>query len=265
MRQTLSRPAEQEKKQEQHRHEKCEDYLNKAMHSSKPQLGVSKTHRNKKTMPSASFQLMRHISSAFTSGTTIPSGPKRTAEELDSTPTGKPALVLSLVDCRVAQLINNELSFTFQLDTEDGGHYLLQAMGKKDMTKWMNKIGHVARTAAKRRLTYLGSNANLAEQLVALDLNTRSHACKCHMSFRGVPYLERSPVVLGIYLKVLVQREFGDNPPPGAVPSLLETCFKEIEFRGLLEVGICKFGVLPAVIPPLRNAGRPYRRVGFGD
>lgn len=165
-----------EKKQEQHRHEKREDYLNKAMHSSKPSLGVSKAHRNKKSMSSAFFQFMRPISSAFISETTIPSGQKRTAEELDFTPTGKPALVLSLADCRVAQFINNERSFTFQLDTEDGGHYLLQAMGKKDMMKWMNKISHVAKTAAKRRLTYLGNNPNLAEQLAAMDLNTCGHA-----------------------------------------------------------------------------------------
>jgi len=167
-----------EKRQEQHRHEKREDYLNKAMLGGKPQSGVSKAHRNKKSMSSAFFQFMRPISSAFTSETTIPSGPKRTAEELDFVPTGKPALVLSLADCRVAQFINNERSFTFQLDTEDGGHYLLQATGKKEMTKWMNKISHVAKTAARRRLTYLGSNANLAEQLAALDLNTRGHACR---------------------------------------------------------------------------------------
>ena len=180
-----------EKRQEQHRHEKREDYLNKAMHSSKPTSGVSKAHRNKKSMSSAFFQFMRPISSAFTSETAIPSGPKRTAEELDFIPTGKPALVLSLADCRVAQFINNERSFTFQLDTEDGGHYLLQATGKKDMAKWMNNVSHVAKTAAKRRLTYLGSNANLAEHLAALDLNTRGHACKFHSLFHKGPHVER--------------------------------------------------------------------------
>lgn len=179
-----------EKKQEQHRHEKREDYLNKAMHSSKPSLSVSKAHRNKKSMSSAFFQFMRPISSAFTSETPIPSGQKRTAEELEFTPTGKPALVLSLADCRVAQFINNERSFTFQLDTEDGGHYLLQAIGKKDMMKWMNKISHVAKTAAKRRLTYLGNNPNLAEQLAALDLNTRGHARRLLLLLRGAPHVE---------------------------------------------------------------------------
>ncbi|KAF9784053.1 hypothetical protein BJ322DRAFT_1109900 [Thelephora terrestris] len=225
-----------EKKQEQHRYEKREDYLNKAMHNSKPSLGVSKAHRNKKSMSSAFFQFMRPISSAFTSETAIPSGQKRTAEELEFTPTGKPALVLSLADCRVAQFINNERSFTFQLDTEDGGHYLLQAMGKKDMTKWMNKISQVSKAAAKRRLTYLGNNANLAEQLAGLDLNTRDHA------------------LFGIDLKVLIQREFGDNPPPGAVPSMLEICFREVESRGLPEVGIYRIAGSTLEINGIKDA-----------
>jgi len=255
-----------EKKYEQHRHEKREDYLNKAMHSGKPNPGVSKAHRNKKSMSSAFFQFMRPISSAFTSDTAIPSGTKRTAEELDFVPTGKPALVLSLADCRVAQFINNERSFTFQLDTEDGGHYLLQAMGKKDMTKWMNKISHVAKTAAKRRLTYLGSNANLAEQLAAMDSNTRGHACKCRSFLHLVPHVESySSAVLGVDLKVLIQREFGDDPPPGAIPSMLETCFREVESRGLTEVGICKLSPGRAVIPSLRNFVRSYRWIDFGD
>lgn len=239
-----------EKKQEQHRHEKREEYLNRAMQGSKPSSGVSKAHRNKKSMSSAFFQFMRPISSAFTLDTAIMSGQKRTAEELDFVPTGKPTLVLSLADCRVAQFINNERSFTFQLDTEDGGHYLLQAMGRKDMTKWMNKISHVAKTAAKRRLTYLGSNANLAEQLAALDLNTRGHACRYHRSLSGFHRLNVTPpVVLGVDLKALIQREFGDDPPSGTIPSLLETCFREVESRGLPEVGICKLSLWPTVVP----------------
>ena len=49
------------------------------------------------------------------------------------------------------------------------------------------------------------------------------------------------PAVLGVDLKELIQREFGDDPPPGTIPSMLETCFKEVESRGLPEVGICEF------------------------
>ena len=71
--------------------------------------------------------------------------------------------------------------------------------------------------------------------------------------------------VLGVDLGVLIQREFGDNPPPGAIPSMLETCFREVESRGLPEVGICKFGKRPAAMSSLRNFDRPHRRIDSGD
>ncbi|KAK0474351.1 hypothetical protein IW261DRAFT_1568669 [Armillaria novae-zelandiae] len=77
--------------------------------------------------------------------------------ELDFfTPAGKPVLVLSLIDTRVVEFINNERSYMFKVDTEDGGHYLLQAMNQWDMSKWLETINWVSKIAAKRRLTYIG-------------------------------------------------------------------------------------------------------------
>lgn len=147
---------QKEKLHEQTRNDRREDMFNKAMRPRKPTT-VPKQHRNKKSM-SAFLQFMRPISSAF--GADIPHLPeiRRTASELNFTPSGKPSLVLSLMDARVAHFINNERSFTFQLDTEDGGHYLLQAMNKRDMSKWIDIINQITKTAAKRRLTYLGSS-----------------------------------------------------------------------------------------------------------
>jgi GTPase-activating protein BEM2 len=148
-----------EKRHEQQRLDKREEYLQKAMQQRKPHTTAQKQHRNKKSMSSAFFQFMRPISSAFSSDSLYTVGTKRSPAELDFTPANKPALVLSVAEARVALFINNERSFTFQLDTEDGGHFLLQAQNKKDMMQWINKINHVAKTAAKRRLTYLGNNA----------------------------------------------------------------------------------------------------------
>lgn len=150
-----------EKRQEQQRFDRREEYLNKAMHTRRPVPPPQKQHRNKKSMSSAFFQFMRPISSAFTSETMSGPGPRRTPAELDFTPSHKPILVLSVVDARVSQFINNERSFTFQLDTEDGGHYLLQAISKPDMKKWMDTIIRVSKMAAKRRLTYLGHNSKM--------------------------------------------------------------------------------------------------------
>lgn len=148
---------QKEKLQEQSKHEKRDDLLNKAMRPRKPATPAQKQHRNKKSM-SAFLNFMRPISAAFTSDSLYPSHGLKTAEELDFAPSGKPSLVLSLIDARIAQFINNERSFTFQLDTEDGGHYLLQAMNKRDMTKWIDTISRVTKMAAKRRLTYIGNS-----------------------------------------------------------------------------------------------------------
>lgn len=157
-----------EKRQEQHRQDKREEYLNKAMHTRRPPLSTPKSHRNKKSMSSAFLHFMRPISSAFTSETTSSNAIKRTPAELDFSPSHKPTLVLNVADARVSQFINNERSFTFQVDTEDGGHYLLQALNKGDMKKWMETIDRISKTAAKRRLTYLGntSKVQLSEHIL---------------------------------------------------------------------------------------------------
>jgi hypothetical protein len=147
-----------EKRLEDSRNVRREELFNKAMKPSKAGDLSHKQRRNKKSMSSAFMQFMRPISSAFTSDTLNFSGVKRSPSELDFVPTGKPSLVLNLVDARVVQFINNERSFTFQLDTEDGGHYLLQAIDRKDMLKWMETISRVSNIVAKRRLTYLGDS-----------------------------------------------------------------------------------------------------------
>lgn len=150
-----------EKRQEQQRQDKREEYLNKAMHVRRPQATSAKNHRTKKSsVSSAIMHFMRPISSAFISES-VTSTTKRTPAELDFTPLHKPAMVLNIVDAQVSAFINNERSFTFQLDTEDGGHYLLQAMDKNEMKKWIETIDRVSKTAAKRRLTYMGQNSKM--------------------------------------------------------------------------------------------------------
>lgn len=149
-----------EKRQEQHRQDKREEYLNKAMQTRRPYPPSAKQHRNKKSVSSAFLHFMRPISSAFSSDTLAPTV-KRTPAELDFSPTHKPAMVLDIVNARVQAFINNERSFTFQIETEDGGHYLLQALDKADMKKWIDTIQRVSKIAAKRRLTYLGHNSKV--------------------------------------------------------------------------------------------------------
>jgi GTPase-activating protein BEM2 len=143
-----------EKRLEQQRIDRREDVLNKAMRGKKATTSNQK-HRPKKSM-SVLMHFMRPISTAFTADG--PSLIKRTPAELDFIPTHKPAHVASIVDVRIVQFINNERSFTFQLNTDDGGHYLLQAMNKKDMLNWIDVITRISNDAAQRRLTYQGNS-----------------------------------------------------------------------------------------------------------
>ncbi|KAI8978267.1 hypothetical protein BD414DRAFT_421946 [Trametes punicea] len=234
-----------EKRQEQMRHDRREEQLNKAMHQRRQNPVMPKQHRNKKSMSSAFFQLMRPISSAFTSDTLSAGGggnpSKRSPAELDFAPTHKPSLVLSVVGARVAQFINNERSFVFQIDSEDGGHYLLQAPSQQEMRKWTETIERVAKITAKRRLTYLGQNAKpqLSEHLLAKPA-----------------VATRDPqAVFGVELEFLLQREAPDGEvQPGAIPSVLERLIDEVERRGLTEVGIYRIAGAHSEVNSLRDA-----------
>jgi hypothetical protein len=231
-----------DKKQEQLRNERRDDQINKAMRSRKPMTQVQKQHRMKKSYSSAFFQLMRPISSAFTDSMHA-TALKRSPAELDFSPSGKPSLVLSVVDARVAQFINNERSFTFQLDTEDGGHYLLQAISKQEMVRWIEQINRVAKLAAKRRLTYLG---NSPKPQLADHIHDHPSATTASRDPRAV---------FGVELEFLLEREAnGAQPEIGSIPSVMLTCLSEVEFRGLSEVGIYRVAGATSEVNALRDA-----------
>ncbi|KAI6115749.1 hypothetical protein EDD16DRAFT_1863761, partial [Pisolithus croceorrhizus] len=231
-----------DKKQEQLRNEKRDDYLSKAMRPRKPMTQAQKQHRIKKSYSSAFFQLMRPISSAFTDNA-YSFATKKTPAELDFMPSGKPSLVLSVVDAKVTQVVNNERSYVFQLDTEDGGHYLLQAISKPEMVRWMDQISKVSKTAAKRRLTYLGNSPK-----PQLSDHIHDHVIASSAS--------RHPIaVFGVELEFLLQREAGGaNVEPGTIPSVIRRCLYEVETRGLSEVGIYRIAGAASEVNGLREA-----------
>ncbi|KAF8161574.1 hypothetical protein B0H34DRAFT_701542 [Crassisporium funariophilum] len=231
---------QREKLQEQTKNDRRDDILNRAMRPRKPISNAQKQHRNKKSM-SAFLNFMRPISSAF--GAEIPqtSGLKRSASELDFASTGKPSLVLSVMDAQVAQFLNNERSYTFQLDTEDGGHYLLQAMSKRDMNKWLDTISRVTKMAAKRRLTYLG--------------NSPKPQIADHIHHHPIVPSRDPKAVFGVELEFLLRRETeSDQVPPGTVPTIIEQCLSEVESRGLSEVGIYRIAGATTEINALKEA-----------
>ncbi|KAI1790396.1 hypothetical protein LXA43DRAFT_891223 [Ganoderma leucocontextum] len=231
-----------EKRQEQQRNDRREEQLNRAMNQRRQNPVMPKQHRNKKSMSSAFFQLMRPISSAFTSDSTPGSSPsKRTPAELDFVPSHKPSQVLSVVNARVAHFVNNERSFVFQLDAEDGGHYLLQTASRQEMKKWIETIERVSKMTVKRRLTYLGQNVKLQ---MADDLLAKPTVAT------------RDPVaVFGVELAFLLQREAtGGDVQPGTIPSVVERLIGEVETRGLMEVGIYRIAGAHSEVNALRDA-----------
>ncbi|KAJ3722154.1 rho GTPase activating protein 22 [Lentinula guzmanii] len=232
---------QKEKTQEQSRNEKREEQLNKAMKGGRRPTSVAqKQHRNKKSMSSL-FSFMRPISSAFGADTSHPPVLKRTASELDFAPSGKPTLVLNLTDSSVIQFINNDRSFTFRLDTEDGGHYLLQALSKRDMTKWIDTLTRVSRIAAKRRLTYIG--------------NSPKPQVADHIHDQPITATRDPKAVFGVELNFLLERENGGRPvPPGTIPSIIEHCLAQVESRGLSEVGIYRMAGATSEIAQLKEA-----------
>ncbi|KAI0263829.1 hypothetical protein BC834DRAFT_971183 [Gloeopeniophorella convolvens] len=233
---------EKERKQEQHRIDKREEYLAKAMHMRRQYTPAQRQHRTKKSSSTTFFQqLMRPISNAFALDHVDVNGARRTAAELDFAPTGKPALVLSVVDARVTHLTNYERSYAIQLDIEDGGHYLLQAASKADMNKWIRTIDHVSKTAAKRRLTYLG--------------NSPKPQLADHIHDRPATATRDPTAVFGVDLEFLLQREAGGAAIPlGAIPSFLEKCLLEVEARGLTEVGIYRIAGATSEVTALKEA-----------
>ncbi|KAH8994411.1 hypothetical protein EDB92DRAFT_274843 [Lactarius akahatsu] len=233
---------EKERKQEQHRLDKREEYFAKAMNTRWQYTPAQRQHRMKKSGSSTFFQqLMRPISNAFALDHVDVNTTRRTATELDFTPTGKPALVLSVVDARISHSMNYERSYTVQLDTEDGGHYLLQTATKAEMKKWIRTIDHVSKTAAKRRLTYIG--------------NSPKPQLADHIHDRPTTASRDPTAVFGVELEFLLQREAGGAPvPPGVIPSFLEKCLLEVEARGLTEVGIYRIAGATSEVTALKDA-----------
>ena len=169
---------------------------------------------------------------------------RKTAAELDfEVPSAsKAALVLSLVDAQVTTFINNERSFTFQVDTEDDGHYLLQAQSRSDMKAWTQAMSTAVKAYAQRRKTYVGLRES---RIPVMD----------QIQPRPVTAIRDPVAVFGVDLSFLVRREAdGEEIAPDAIPKVLDLCFKEIEKRGLTELGIYRVAGATTEVTALREA-----------
>jgi hypothetical protein len=86
----------------------------------------------------------------------------KTLEELDFVPYGKPSNVVSIVDSKVAVLINTPRSYVFKLACDDGAKHTLQAPTKQLLDKWMQTVADVSRSSSARRRTMVLSDGKLS-------------------------------------------------------------------------------------------------------
>jgi hypothetical protein len=140
-----------ERKQEQQKVERRQQGINRAMNPTK-QGGVhGKHHRSKKSMSSMSlfFRAVRPSSTAWASDRNL--NRQRTESELDFPATGKPSLVLSLNDAQAIYMEAEDRPYMFQILTEDGGRWLLQASTSAELDAWLQAIS----VASRKRSTYI--------------------------------------------------------------------------------------------------------------
>lgn len=243
-----------ERKAEQIKSDKREEDLNRAMHSSRPNALALKNQRSRRTMSSAFLQLMRPISSAFTSGDQSDNGTpfqRRTAKELDFEPTGKPSLVISLAGATVKSFVNTVRLYLFYVTTEDGGRYLLQASTRSELESWVSGIAQTAKLTSAKRLTYIG---NSTKPIIPHD----------QMELPSQMGSRHPQAVFNVELDILLQRESGGNSV-GAVPQILERCFTEIEARGLQEPGLYRVPGASSAIAMLRTQFDTGQEITFFD
>ncbi|KIY65166.1 hypothetical protein CYLTODRAFT_424593 [Cylindrobasidium torrendii FP15055 ss-10] len=203
------------------RNEKRGEVLSKAMRGG---------HRNKKSMSSAILHFMRPISSAFVSDSYASMSPLS-----EWNPNGKPAIVISLTtDAKVRPVVNAPRSWMFEIVMEDGGHYVLQAVSRAEMQKWLDVIGRVTSLAAQRRLTYIASKPDV-------------HVDGGQSKEKGA--------VFGVSIEDILRREaYGGEVQPGAIPRVIFESLTEIEARGLAEVGIYRIAGATSEINALKAA-----------
>ena len=79
----------------------------------------------------------------------------RTLDDVDFVTPAKPAMVVSIVDSRVSTVDNCPRSFVFQLTSDEGAKYILQAPSAAAVESWTSTLQKASRTYSERRRTVL--------------------------------------------------------------------------------------------------------------
>ncbi|KZT61139.1 hypothetical protein CALCODRAFT_480099 [Calocera cornea HHB12733] len=206
--------------------------------SMQPKKPVKGGHKKGRSV-TAFFRVVRPLSTVFGSEKQpeIDFGGK-SLPELDFTATSKPALSLSLVHATARPLPNEVRSFTFAVETEDGGRYVLQAANPADREQWVAAIGRAAQISAARRSLM---EANVPK----MDLQ--------NSDWEARPPSQHPKSVYGVTLATVLERE-GNQMTERGVPLIISQLIEEVERRGLTETGIYRISGSKAAIENIRNS-----------
>ncbi|KAI8088728.1 uncharacterized protein BX664DRAFT_331243 [Halteromyces radiatus] len=156
----------------------------------------------------------------------------------DDSNSARAAMVINLIHATTSIASGYEKrAFVFRVVTEEGAQYLLQGANVDDMQSWMDEINQAARHGtAKRRSVFA---AESKETMTMTPEVTTKNKKKIATTTRTTVY--------GIPLETLQEREHHQ------VPNLVTTCIKEIELRGLEEVGIYRVAGTGSVVQQLKK------------
>lgn len=143
--------------------------------------------------------------------------------------------------------------FVFRIVTEEGGQYLFQGMNRQDMQDWMQHINNSAREGAAKRQSVL------AAESLDVDANQQQHRRQALLGdSRTQPAASSRTSVYGVTLDYLMR--------DGKVPLVVDKCIREIEERGLEEVGIYRVAGTGSVVSALKaEFNKDVARVDLSD
>ena len=201
----------------------------------------------------------------------------RTLEDVDFITPAKPTMVVSIVDSKLATVANCPRSFVFQLTSDEGAKYILQAPSASAVESWMSTLQKASRTYSEKRRTVLeGTTLDVLKEAYEPQVASRSankHPSSGALTLSSASEFPRfsetdgvgshpCPVaVYGVDLREILRRESASYD---SVPRVVERLLIEIERRGLDEQGIYRIRAYACpLFPSLRHSGLTCRH-SFG-
>ncbi|KAI8970124.1 hypothetical protein BDF20DRAFT_889397 [Mycotypha africana] len=144
--------------------------------------------------------------------------------------------------------------FVFRIVTEEGGQYLFQSMHRDDMLDWMQQISNAAREGTVKRQSVLAAES--------MDLENQQQQQQQEQEQQ-----QDLPTRRQIFGRTSVYGVSLDNlMPDNKVPLIVEKCIREIEKRGLEEVGIYRVAGTGSIVSALKAAfNKNVNKVDLSD